>query len=110
MSFSLSFSSSNVKVSSKRVQKVKMVLNSSVKRNVSTKNSEEVEDRERGEGRIIMQVCICQWGRCKKGRGTEGEGEREKSAITPSPFPFLLIPFPFRRLIRRLSEHKNFMG
>ena len=56
------FSSSSLKVSSKRVQKVKMVLNSSVKRNVSTKNSEEVEDRERGEGRIIMQVCIYQRG------------------------------------------------
>ena len=56
------FSSSSLKVSSKRVQKVKMVLNSSVKRNVSRKNSEEVEDRERGEGRIIMQVCIYQRG------------------------------------------------
>ena len=107
MSFSLSLSSSNVKVSSKRVQKVKMVLNSSVKRNVSTKNSEEVGDRERGGGK---DICICQRGRCKKGRGAEGEGEKEKSAIAPSPFPFLLIPLPFRRLIRRLSEHKNFMG
>ena len=102
----MSFSSSNLKVCSKRVQKVKMVLNSSVKRNVSTKNIEEVEDRERGEGRIFAW----QRGRCKKGRGAEGEGEKEKSAIAPSPFPFLLIPLPFRRLIRRLSEHKNFIG
>ena len=45
-----------------------MVLNSSVKTNVSRKNSEEVGDRDRGEGRIIMQVCIYQRGRSKKGR------------------------------------------
>ena len=80
-----------------------MVLNSSVKRNVSTKNREEVGDRERRGGK---DICICHRGRCKKGRGTEGEGGREKSAIAPSPFHVLLIPF----LLRRLSERKNFMG
>ena len=66
MSFSLSFSSSNLKVCSKRVQKVKMVLNSSVKRNVSTKNIEEVGDREGGrEGYLHMpagQVQKGEWG------------------------------------------------
>ena len=50
ISFSLSFSSSNLKVSSKRVQKVKMVLNSSVTRNVSMKKSEEVGIERGGRG------------------------------------------------------------
>ena len=50
ISFSLSFSSSNLKVSSKRVQKVKMVLNSSVTRNVSMKISEEVGIERGGRG------------------------------------------------------------
>ena len=45
-------------------------------------------------------------GQVQKGEGAEGEGGREKSAIAPSPFHVLLIPF----LLRRLSEHKNFMG
>ena len=52
-----------------------MVLNSSVKRNVSTKNREAVGDRERGGGK---DICICHRGRCKKGRGTEGEGGGRK--------------------------------
>ena len=64
MSFSLSFSSSNLKVSSKRVQKVKMVLNSSVKRNVSTKNIEEVGNREGGGKDICMAA-----GQVQKGEG-----------------------------------------
>ena len=50
ISFSLPFSSSNLKVSRKRVQKVKMVLNSSVTRNVSRKNSEEVGIERGGRG------------------------------------------------------------
>ena len=65
MSFSLSFSSSNLKVSSKRVQKVKMVLNSSVKRNVSTKNRRR-RGIERGgrEGYLHMPA-----GQVQKGEG-----------------------------------------
>ena len=74
MSFSLSFSSSNLKVSSKRVQKVKMVLNSSVKRNVSTKNIEEVGDREGGrEGYLHGSGAGA-----KRGGGLRGRGRRRK--------------------------------
>ena len=65
MSFSLSFSSSILKVCSKRVQKVKMVLNSSMKRKVRTKNSEEVGDRESGEGKIFAYPA----GQVQKGEG-----------------------------------------
>ena len=65
ISFSLSFSSSNLKVSSKRVQKVKMVLNSSVKRNVSTKNIEEVGDREGGREVYLHMPA----GQVQKGEG-----------------------------------------
>ena len=75
MSFSLSFSSSNLKVCRKRVQKVKVVLNSSVKRNVSTKNIEEVGDRERGEGRIFAYVSGAG---AKRGGGLRGRGRRRK--------------------------------
>ena len=80
-----------------------MVLNSSVKRNVSTKNREEVGDRERGEGRIFAYASGAG---AKRGGGLRGRGGREKSAIAPSPFHVLLIPF----LLRRQSEHKNFLG
>ena len=82
-----------------------MVLNSSVKKNVSTKNREEVGDREGGggEGRIFAYATGAG---AKRGGGLRGRGGREKSAIAPSPFHVLLIPF----LLRRLSEHKNFMG
>ena len=71
----MSFSSSNLKFCSKRVQKVKMVLNSSVKRNVSTKNSEEVEDRERGEGRIF---AYARGAGSKRGGGLRGRGRGRK--------------------------------
>ena len=75
ISFSLPFSSSNLKVCSKRVQKVKMVLNSSVKRNVSTKNIEEVGDRERREGRIFAYASGAG---AKRGGGLRGRGRRRK--------------------------------
>ena len=87
MSFSLSFSSSNLKVSSKRVQKVKMVLNSSVKRNVSTKNIEEVGDREGGGKDICMAAGQVQKG--EGGWGGGGEGEK-----CDSPLTFSLPPNP----------------
>ena len=60
-----------------------MVLNSSVKRNVSTKNIEEVGDRERGEGRIFAYAS---------GAGAKrGGGEGEKCDI---PLTFSLPPNP----------------
>ena len=66
MSFSLSFSSSNLKVSSKRVQKVKMVLNSSVKRNVSTKNISRRWGIERGGREVYLHMPS---GQVQKGEG-----------------------------------------
>ena len=64
-----------------------MVLNSSVKRNVSTKNREEVGDRERGEGRIFAYAS----GAGAKRGGGGGEGEKCDSPLTfsrpPNPLP-----------------------
>ena len=71
----ISFSSSNLMVCSKRGQKVKMVLNSSVKRNVSTKNIEEEGDRESGEGRIFAYASGAG---AKRGGGLRGRGRRRK--------------------------------
>ena len=68
-----------------------MVLNSSVKRNVSTKNREEVGDRETGEGRIFAYATR---GRCKKGRGTEGEGGEGEKCDSPLTFSRPPNPLP----------------
>ena len=52
-----------------------MVLNSSLKRNVSTKNREEVGDRERGEGRIFAYATGAG---AKRGGGLRGRGGGRK--------------------------------
>ena len=52
-----------------------MVLKSSVKRNVSTKNREEVGDRERGEGRIFAYATRAG---AKRGGGLRGRGGGRK--------------------------------
>ena len=65
-----------------------MVLNSSVKRNVSTKNREEVGDRERGRGRIFAYATGAG---AKRGGGLRGRGEGEKC---DSPLTFSRPPNP----------------
>ena len=65
-----------------------MVLNSSVKRNVSTKNREEVGDRERGEGRIFAYATGAG---AKRGGGLRGRGKGEKC---DSPLTFSRPPNP----------------
>ena len=52
-----------------------MVLNSSLKRNVSTKNREEVGDRERGEERIFAYATGAG---AKRGGGLRGRGGGRK--------------------------------
>ena len=68
-----------------------MVLNSSVKRNVSTKNREEVGDREGGEGRIFAYATGAGAKRGGGLRGRGGEGEKCDSPLTfsrpPNPLP-----------------------